>query len=132
MKEKFKLLDLREISDTRGNLMVFEKNVNCPFEIRRTFFMYSTDKSASRGCHANRNSQFLLIAVHGSCKVSVQYQNESEIFALNSPSKGLFINTMVWKEIFDFSNDCILLALSNKTYDPTEYIRDKCKYLREC
>lgn len=129
LKEKFKLLNLREISDDRGNLMVFEKNMNCPFEIKRAFFMYSMDKNAIRGCHANRNSQFLLVAVHGDCKVTVQHQNDVKTFILDTPSKGLFIDTMVWKEIFDFSDNCVLLVLSSENYNPNEYIRDKNEYL---
>lgn len=130
--EKFKLMNFKEISDARGNLVVFEKDMNCPFEIRRAFFMYESNKNSIRGCHANRNSQFLLIAVHGYCRVTVQHRNKRETFILDAPSKGLFINRMVWKEIFDFSDGCVLLVLSSENYNSDEYIRNKDEYFREC
>lgn len=126
---KFELFDLEKIEDSRGKLIVFEKNNNCPFEVRRAFFMYGNNGSTIRGVHANKKSQFLLTAINGSCKVRVNDGYNEETFLLNAPAKSLFIDKMVWKEMFDFSCDCILLVLSSEKYDSTEYIRTLNEFL---
>lgn len=118
---KFGLIDLKKIEDSRGKLVVFEESNNCPFEVKRVFFMYENNET--RGAHANKKSQFLLVSVSGSCKVQVDDGHNTTTFVLNNPTKGLFIDKMVWKEMFDFSHDNVLLVLSSKKYDPTEYIK---------
>lgn len=126
---KFKLVDVKEIEDSRGKLVVFEKNTNCPFEVKRAFYMYESSNEAIRGAHANKKSRFFLICVCGSCKVRVNDGYNEVTFSLeNKPIKGLFIDKMVWKEMFNFSRDCILFVLSDKKYDPTEYISDFDKF----
>jgi len=126
---KFELVDFKRIEDGRGKLVVFEENNNCPFEVKRAFFMYENRTKAVRGAHANKESQFLLIPVKGSCKVQIDDGHNRTIFELNTPTNGLFIGRMVWKEMFDFSQDCVLLALSDRKYDPTEYIRNFDEFL---
>lgn len=122
---KYKLIYFKEIKDARGNLIVCEKDFNCPFGVKRVFFMYKNSVNAIRGKHANKKSQFLLISAKGSCKVRVYDGENSEVFLLNSPNFGLYIGQMVWKEIFDFSDDSILLILSSRKYDPEEYVKEK-------
>ena len=78
-----------------------------------------------RGCHANRKSEFVLINVAGSSKVKVKDGEGNEaIFCLNRPHTGIYLPTMVWKEMYDFSADSVLLVLASEHYDPEEYIRD--------
>ena len=77
-----------------------------------------------RGAHANKNSQFLLVAINGSCKIKVDNGKQIEIFDLNNPYTGLYLDKMIWKEMYDFSHNAILLVLTNTLYDEKEYIRD--------
>lgn len=117
--------------DARGKMNVVEGGSSIPFEIKRVFYSYATDKDAVRGQHANRNSEFVMICLAGSCRVRVLdvYQNE-ETFLLDSPEVGLYVPRMLWKDMLDFSEDCVLLVLSSEHYDSGEYIRDLEAYLK--
>lgn len=129
---KYKLIDLKAYEDSRGNLIAFEKDRNCPFEVKRCFYIYDTKKADTvRGAHANRRSEFMLIVIHGSCKVKIDTGKETDEILLNSPKTALYLNKMVWKEMFDFSEGAVLMVLSNEKYDEKEYIRDYDEYLKE-
>ena len=93
--------------------------------------MYASDHSVIRGNHANRNSEFVLINVHGSSKVRVDDGMDKKIFELPDPRTGLYIPPMIWKEMYDFSQGSVLLCLSSREYDANEYIRDYEAYIRE-
>ena len=84
-----------------------------------------------RGQHANRKSEFVLINVSGTSKVRVDNGFEEEIIELNRPRMGLYLPTMLWKDMYDFSEDSVLLVLANTHYDGSEYIRDYEEYLKE-
>ena len=105
--------------------------MDIPFEIKRVFYIYGSDSSVIRGQHANRDSEFVLINVSGSSKVRVDNGFEEEIIELNRPRMGLYLPTMVWKDMYDFSEDSVLLVLANTHYDGNEYIRDYDEYLKE-
>lgn len=131
MMKNFKLIDLVVHGDERGKLVALEKNVNCPFEIKRTFYIYATNKSSeARGCHANKNSEFLFVALAGSCKVVADDGTMRQIFVLNNPETALWMNKMTWKEMIEFSDDAVLLVLSSEKYDANEYIRDYDVFLK--
>lgn len=123
--EFYSVLTFRELGDDRGNLVVIEGNQDIPFEIERVFYLYGTDGTMVRGRHANRNSQFILINVAGSSKVKVDDGlGHAQVVNLDQPRMGLFIPKMVWKEMYDFSDDSVILVLSDQHYDGKEYIRD--------
>lgn len=126
-----KLVDLKVCGDDRGKLVAVEGGSNCPFEIRRAFYIFGTQGDARRGCHANRKSQFLMVSLRGSCKVEISDGNEKEIVLLDSPTKALWLDKMLWKEMFDFSEDAVLLILSDQKYDADEYVRDYNLFLQE-
>ena len=129
---KYELKELHAYEDKRGNLIAFEKGANCPFEVRRCFYIYDTkDGSVVRGAHANRRSEFMLIVIHGSCKVRIDTGKEKDEVLLDSPKTALYLNKMVWKEMFDFSDGAVLMVLSNEPYDEAEYIRDYDEYIKE-
>ncbi|MCR4682475.1 MAG: FdtA/QdtA family cupin domain-containing protein [Clostridiales bacterium] len=118
------LLNFPQRGDERGWLVVAEGNKDVPFDIKRIFYIYGTEPRVVRGQHANRNSEFVLVNVAGSCKVRTRDgRGDDRLFELNRPNMGLFIPKMVWKDMFDFSPDSILLCLSSESYDPSEYIR---------
>jgi len=120
----YKVYDLINTGDERGGLIPFEKGMNAPFEVRRAFYIYDTKPSTPRGAHANRKSQFLMVVISGSCKVLIDDGKEKNIVELNRPNQALWLDKMIWKEMYDFSYNAILLVLSDEKYDETEYIRD--------
>lgn len=125
-------MELGEFGDERGNLVVAEGGgQDIPFEIKRVFYMYGSDADVVRGQHANRNSEFVLINVSGTSKVKMDNGFETAIVELNQPRMGLHIETMVWKDMYDFSEDSVLLVLANTHYDGAEYIRDYNLFLQE-
>lgn len=120
----YKVYDLVDTGDDKGGLIPFERGMNVPFEVRRTFYIFNTRPGTSRGNHANRNSQFVLVVISGSCNVKIDNGIEQSVVTLNRPNQALWLDKMVWKEMYDFSYNAILLVLSNEKYDENEYIRD--------
>lgn len=129
--DHYKIIELPEMGDERGNLVVIEGNRDIPFKIKRVFYMYGTDSNMIRGSHANRKSEFVLINVAGRTKIKLDDGFSSAIVELNKPRMGIYIPKMLWKDMYDFSPDSVLLVLSNEHYDPSEYIRDYEKYKEE-
>ena len=127
----YKVYDLINTGDERGGLIPFEKDKNVPFEVTRAFYIYDTKPSTPRGAHANRKSQFLMVVISGSCKVLVDDGKEKAVIELNRPNQALWLDKMMWKEMYDFSYNAILLVLSDEKYDETEYIRNYSDYLKE-
>lgn len=122
---KTKLIEFPQMGDARGNLVVIEGKKEIPFDIKRIFYIYGADPSAVRGQHANRNSEFVLININGSSKVRVKDgKGNEEVFILDRPYIGLYIPKMLWKDMYDFSHDAILLVLASEYYDAGEYIRN--------
>ena len=131
IKDQYKILEFGDLGDERGKLVVVEGALDIPFEIKRVFYIYGSDSQVVRGQHANRNSEFVLINVSGSSKVRVDNGFEEEIIELNRPRMGLYLPTMVWKDMYDFSEDSVLLVLANTHYDGHEYIRDYDEFIKE-
>lgn len=127
----YKLIDMKVFGDERGHLISVEKNINSPFDIKRAFYIYDTKPGIARGAHANRNSEFMLIAISGSCKVKIDDGKTQEIVELNNPHTALYLDKMLWKEMYDFSYNAILLVLTNTLYDENEYIRNYEDYRKE-
>ena len=131
IKEQYKILEFGDLGDERGKLVVVEGAQDIPFEIQRVFYIYGSDSEVIRGQHANRNSEFVLINVSGYSKVRVDNGFEEEIIELNRPRMGLYLPTMLWKDMYDFSADSVLLVLANTHYDGHEYIRDYDEFIKE-
>ena len=131
IKDQYKILEFGDLGDERGKLVVVEGAQDIPFDIQRVFYIYGSDSEVVRGQHANRNSEFVLINVSGSSKVRVDNGFEEEIIELNRPRMGLYLPTMVWKDMYDFSEDSVLLVLANTHYDGHEYIRDYDEFIKE-
>ena len=129
LEEQIQILDFPDLGDERGNLVVVEGGQAIPFDIKRIFYIYGSDTEVVRGSHANLRSEFVMINVSGTSKVKVDNGHEQRILELNRPRMGLYLKSMVWKEMYDFSPDSVLLVLSNEHYDPNEYIRDYKTYL---
>ena len=122
---KVRMLEFTQHGDERGHLVIVEGNIDIPFDIKRAFYIYGSKSDVVRGQHANRKTQFVLINVAGKSKVRVRDGEGNEaIYCLNRPHTGIYLPTMVWKDMYDFSEDSVLLVLASEHYDPTEYIRD--------
>lgn len=129
---KVRLLEFQQHGDERGHLVIVEGNKDIPFEIKRIFYIYGSDSDVVRGQHANRQSEFALINVAGTSKVRVKDgKGNEEVFCLNRPHTGIYLPSMIWKDMFDFSSDSVLLVLASTHYDPEEYIRDYSEFVKE-
>ena len=126
------MLEFPQHGDDRGHLVVVEGQKDIPFDIKRVFYIYGSVPDVVRGCHANRKSEFVLINVAGQSKVRARdgLGNEA-VFSINRPHTGLYLPKMIWKDMYDFSPDSVLLVLSSEAYDPGEYIRDYDAFVRE-
>ena len=121
---KVQMLEFMQNGDERGRLVVVEGGENIPFDIKRVFYIYGSDPNVVRGQHANRKTEFVLINVAGTSKVKVKDGKGNEaIFCLNRPHTGVYLPAMVWKDMYDFSEDSVLLCLASEHYDAEEYIR---------
>ena len=129
--ELYRKLKFPDLGDERGKLVVAEGELDIPFAIQRVFYIYGSDDTVVRGQHANRESEFVLINVAGSSKVMITDGDNKEIVELKRPMDGVYIPRMIWKEMYDFSPDSVLLVLASTHYDDSEYIRDFEEYKRE-
>jgi dTDP-4-dehydrorhamnose 3,5-epimerase-like enzyme len=126
-----KLVQLKIFSDTRGALVALEQNKNVPFAIKRVYYIFNTKKDSPRGFHAHKNLEQLLICVSGSCKIKVDNGKKAKIFCLSNPKEALYIGKNIWREMFDFSKDCVLLVIASDYYDSSEYIHDYEEFLKK-
>lgn len=127
--DKVRMLEFVQRGDERGHLVVVEGNQDIPFEIKRIFYIYGSDKNVIRGQHANRKTEFVLINVSGKSKVRVKDGLGNEIvFSLNRPHTGIYLPKMVWKDMYEFSEDSVLLCLASEHYDESEYVRSYFEY----
>lgn len=120
---KGKLVDFKIMGDDRGSLIALEKEHNVPFDIKRVYYIFDTSVGVRRGFHAHKNLKQLAICVKGSCKFLLDDGSSKNIYNLDSPTIGLYIEGLVWREMFDFSLDCVLMVLADDYYDEADYIR---------
>ncbi|MBQ7563663.1 MAG: FdtA/QdtA family cupin domain-containing protein [Lachnospiraceae bacterium] len=131
IKDQYRIIEFGEFGDERGNLVVAEcGGIDVPFEVKRVFYIYGSDSTIIRGRHANRKTSFVLINVAGSSKVKIDNGSEADIVELNRPRMGLYLPPMLWKDMYDFSPDSVLLVLASEHYNENEYIRSYEEYKR--
>lgn len=130
LKDICQVLHFKDLGDERGKLVAIEGNQAIPFEIKRVFYIYDSDATVVRGQHANRESEFVLINVAGQSKVRITDGTEEFVVELNKPMMGVYIPKMIWKDMYDFSADSVLLVLASTHYDGNEYIRNYEEYLK--
>ena len=130
LKELCPIIQFSDFGDERGKLVVVEGGIGIPFEIKRVFYIYESDSTVVRGQHANKDSEFVLINVSGESKVRITDGKEALIVELNRPMMGLYIPKMIWKDMYDFSSDSVLLVLASTHYDGSEYVRNYDEYVK--
>ena len=117
--------------DERGMLVALEEMRDIPFEIKRVYYMYDTKDNVRRGFHAHKSLERILICIHGSCKILLDNGEEKKIVSLEKPYEGLYIANDIWREMYDFSSDAVLMVLASDFYKEEDYIRDYEEFLKE-
>lgn len=115
--------------DDRGQLIALEEYKDIPFHIKRVYYMYDTAKGVIRGKHAHRKLEQILVCIHGSCKVKLDNGEETKIVLLEKPYEGLYIANNMWREMYDFSTDAVLMVMASELYEECDYIRDYDEFL---
>ena len=116
--------------DERGQLIALEEVKDIPFIIKRVYYMYDTVSGVVRGKHAHKSLQQILICIHGTCKVRLDNGKEKEVIMLEKPYEGLYIAHYMWREMYDFSEDAVLMVLASDYYHEDDYIRDYEEFIR--
>ncbi|MCJ8513145.1 sugar 3,4-ketoisomerase [Acinetobacter lwoffii] len=124
-------IELPNLGDHRGSLVVAEANRNIPFSIQRLYYIFGAQPDVPRGFHAHKELQQIAFCIQGSCKILMNNGKERQEVLIGQPNKGLFIPPMVWHEMHGFSEDCILLVLASDHYDESDYIRNYDQFLEE-
>ncbi len=130
MKPHTELLDFKTLGDDRGSLIALEENYNTPFAIKRVYYIFETKSGVRRGYHAHKYLKQLAICISGSCSFLLDDGSTKKNILLDSPNKGLLIEGLVWREMYDFSEDCILLIVASEHFNEDDYIRDYDTFLK--
>lgn len=115
--------------DERGNLVAIEEN-DIPFQIKRVYYMFDTKSDVRRGFHAHKSLEQLLICIHGSCMIHLDDGEEQQEIKLDVPYEGIYLNNAIWREMYDFSEDAVLMVLASEPYEESDYIRDYNDFLK--
>lgn len=122
-------IEFKVLGDERGSLVALEAHNQIPFDIKRVFYIYGTQPNVPRGNHSHYKTKQFLVAVSGSCKVTLDNGIEKETYNLDKPNIGLFQDALIWGSMHDFSHDCVLMVLADDVYDESDYIRDYNQFL---
>ncbi len=127
----YKIINFQTLGDERGSLIAIEEGYNTPFDIKRVYYIFDTKKGVERGFHAHIDLQQIAIAIKGSCTFVIDNGTNREEIDLNNPNQGLYIKGLMWREMKNFSKDCVLLVLASEHYNENDYIREYAKFLEE-
>lgn len=116
--------------DERGQLVALEEKRNIPFVIKRVYYMFDTHLGVRRGFHAHKSLEQILICIHGSCKILLDNGIEKTTVLLNKPYRGVYIANNIWHEMFEFSQDAVLMVLASDYYNEEDYIRNYDDFLK--
>ena len=126
-----KIIQLPIHRDNYGSLVPAETEQNIPFAVKRIYYIFDVEKGMRRGYHSHRDLEQALICVHGTVKIMIKTPFSQEDILLDDPTKALYIGPMIWREMYDFSEDAVLLVLASEDYLPSDYIRDYDTYEKE-
>jgi len=125
-----KTISFKPLGDERGSLVALEGSKSVPFDIKRVYYIFGTKEGVSRGFHAHRNLKQVAVCVTGSCRFVLDNGKQREEVVLDKSTIGLLIDDLTWREMYDFSPDCVLMVLASEYYDELDYIRDYDKFIR--
>ena len=125
-----KWIPLPTYVDPRGALTAFEANVDVPFSIQRIFYMYDVQPPFERGGHAHLHAEHVLVCVAGTMKLDLSDPTSTETYVLDDPKRGLYVPSMVWTRLYEFTPETVCLAGASNLYDNNEVIRSWDEYVR--
>ena len=126
----YKIIQFQQHGDDRGQLVALENGKEIPFDIKRVYYMYETGQGVRRGFHAHKSLQQILICTSGSCKIHLDDGYETAEITLDKPFEGLLIKNNLWREMYDFSSDAVLMVLASEMYDESDYIRNYDEFVK--
>jgi dTDP-4-dehydrorhamnose 3,5-epimerase-like enzyme len=124
------LISLPKIEDERGNLTFLEEDSHIPFQIERTYWIYDVPGGQVRGGHAFKEQQEVIIALSGSFDVQVDDGKGKKIFQLNRSYFGLYIPSLLWREMMNFSTNSLAMIISSTRYSEYDYIHNYSEFLK--
>ncbi|MEN9659566.1 MAG: hypothetical protein RL571_3031 [Pseudomonadota bacterium] len=127
---QLKLIQLQTHGDERGSLVALEEEKNIPFPIKRVYYLFATKEGVRRGFHAHKKLKQVAIAVRGSCRFLLDDGKEKIELLLDNPAQGLLIESCIWREMYDFSEDCVLMVLADNHYDESDYVRSYDEFIK--
>lgn len=113
----------KHYSERRGNLTVVENGKTLPFDVKRVYYLYDIPGGESRGSHAHKELNQLIIAVSGAFRVTLDDGNVKRSFILNRPYQGLYVKPGIWRDLDDFSAGAVCMVLASEEYNADDYIR---------
>lgn len=128
-QDEIRIIDLPKIEDSRGNLSFIEEYNHIPFKIQRVYWIYDVPGGESRGSHAFIKTREFIVALSGSFDIVLHDGHEEKRFSLNRSYYGLYIPTMIWRRIENFSTNSLALVLASTEFNTSDYVRDFDKFL---
>lgn len=122
--DQCRIINFPKISDPRGNLTFIESDRHIPFELKRVYYLYDVPGGAERGGHAHKTMQQVIIAMSGSFDVLLDDGHQRKKFHLNRSYYGLYISSMIWREIVNFSSGSVCMSMASTFYDEADYYRE--------
>lgn len=116
-------------SDRKGNLTVVENGITLPFDVKRVYYIYDVPGGESRGAHAHKALEQLIIAASGSFTVTLDDGTNKKSFYLNHPYQGLYVKPGMWRDLDDFSSGAVAMVLASEIYQKEDYIRDYQEFI---
>lgn len=117
-------IEFVSLGDDRGELVAFEELKDVPFNIARVYCILRTEKGVKRGFHAHKQLEQVAVVLSGSCVFDIETVSGWSSYTLDSPYKGLYLGGLVWREMRDFSDDCVLMVIASDVYREADYLRD--------
>ena len=131
MVKNVRILEFPCYLDRVGSLVAIEACDTIPFDVKRVYYIFGVEDGVRRGFHSHEALEQVLVCVHGSVTILLDDGSEREEIVLDDPTKGLYLGHMVWREMFDFSSDAVLLVMASEHYDTSDYIRDYKVFCRQ-
>ena len=126
-----RIISLPQIQDPRGDLTFLEGGNHIPFNIARVYYLYNVPVDAQRGGHAHRNLEQVIFALSGSFRITTDDGHHKSEYWLRNPNKGLYINSLIWREIDSFSQGAVCMVIASELYAESDYFRDYNDFLAE-